>query len=94
MNAGNNSAGMSVSDSVRDGAGGKIARDRRDDGAGEMGAKFSVGMARKIGAEIFVCVARGEICLEETLDRFGDVFRGAAIADLAGDAGVLADCAA
>src|SRR5277367_4215693 len=48
MNAGNNSAAMSVCDSVWHRAGGKIARYRSDDGAGELGAKLVIGMAREI----------------------------------------------
>src|SRR5246127_346255 len=56
MNAGNSSADMSVSHSVRDRAGGKIARHWCDYGAGELGAKCVIRMAREIGAEILVCV--------------------------------------
>src|SRR5580692_1897251 len=59
MKAGNSSEGMSVSHSVRDRAGGKIARDRSNDGAGELCAESVIRMAREIGAEIFVCVAGG-----------------------------------
>ena len=51
-------------------------------------------MAREIGAEIFVCVARSKIGFEQALDGLRDIFRGAAISDLARNAGVLADGAA
>src|ERR1700719_1967677 len=81
----------SVSNSVRDRADGKIARYRCDVGASELGAEFSVGMACEIGAEVFVCVARGEIRFEQALDRFRDIFRCAAIPDLPRDAGVFAN---
>src|SRR5262249_54755922 len=50
MKAGNNSEDILVSHSVRDGAGGQIARDGCDDGAGELGAEGAVGMAREIRA--------------------------------------------
>jgi hypothetical protein len=85
---------MSVSHSVRDWAGGKITRHWCNDGAGELGAKSVIGMAREIGAEIFVCVAGSEISLEQTLDGLRDIFRSAAISDLPRNAGVLADGAA
>lgn len=94
MKAGNNSEDMSVSHSVGNRAGGKIARDGRDDGAGKLGAEIAVRMAGKIGAKIFVGVASGEIGFEKAFDGFGNVFRGASISDLTGNAGVFADGAA
>ena len=94
MKAGNSSEAMSVSYSVRDRTGRKIARDRCDDGACELRAECVIGMASEIGAEIFVCVARGEIGFEQTFDGLRDIFRGAAIADLPRNAGVLANGAA
>ena len=79
---------------MRDRAGGKIARNRSDDGAGELGAEVVIGVARKIGAKIFVCVARGEIGFQQALDRFRHFVGGAAVANLARDARVCTHGAA
>ena len=47
--------------------------------------------AGEVGAEVFAGVAGGEVAAEQALDGVGAVFGGGAVADLAGEAGVLAD---
>ncbi len=60
-------------------------------GSGELGAEGFVVVACEVGAEVFAWVAGFEVGVEEALDGVGAVFGGGAEADLAGDAGVLAD---
>jgi hypothetical protein len=67
-----------------------VAFDGFDNGAVEVGAESFVVGAAEVGAEVFAFAAVCEIPAEEALDGLGAVFGGGAVADLAGDVGVLA----
>jgi len=56
----------------------------------EVGEERGVVGSREVGAEVFAGVTVGEVAAEETLDGFGAVVGGGAVAYLAGDASVFA----